>query len=373
MERPARILIASASAGTGHLAAAEALRRALTEMEPGSTVEHVDVLQLGPQWVRAAYADGFEVLASRAPRIWKEVYSWTDGGVDAPRWGAAVQRALFPGFRHLLAAGKWDAVVCTHFLPCQLSAGGAGLPPFALVTTDFMLHRYWVQPRVSWSFVATDAMAAEVRRRIPGARVDATGIPVHAEFGRPPEKVAARAALGLPAALPVALVMGGGLGIGVAATARAVAAAPTGGLQVLVVTGSNFKARHELAALAAAEPRVRVLGRVGNVHELMAAADLVVTKPGGLTTSEALAVGRPLLLTRAIPGHEEGNAAALARAGAAIYAPDDAAVFQSVEKLVVDPALRRRTGEAARRMGRPDAARAVAAGVMDRLKLGRVA
>jgi processive 1,2-diacylglycerol beta-glucosyltransferase len=373
MERPARILIASASAGTGHLAAAEALRHALTEGEGGSRVEHVDVLQLGPPWVRAAYADGFEVLASRAPRLWKGVYSWTDGSVDAARWGAAAQRALFPAFRRLLVAGQWDAVVCTHFLPCQLAAGGAGLPPFALVATDFTLHRYWAQQRVTRFFVATEAMAAELRRRRPGARVDVTGIPVGARFATAPDRGAARAALGLPDAFPVALVMGGGLGIGVADTARAVASAPTGGLQVLVVTGSNRRARDELAALAAGEPRVRILGRVDNVHELMAAADLVVTKPGGLTTSEALAVGRPLLLTRAIPGHEEGNAATLTRAGAAIYAPDNADVFQTVEKLVVDSELRRRTGEAARRMGRPDAARAVAAGIRERLRMDRVA
>lgn len=352
-----RVLIASASAGTGHMAAAEALRVAVQEAEPSAAVEHVDVLRLGPSWVRAAYSEGFELLAGRAPRLWRELYTRTDGEVDAARWGAAAQRILFPPFHHLVNTGRWDVVLCTHFLPCQLAAGREGAPPFALVATDFTLHRYWAQQRVSRFFVATESMAAEVRRRLQGAVVSATGIPIHPRFTRPGRPDVVRASLGLRTGEPMALVMGGGLGIGVEATARAVVGASAGDLQVVVVTGSNARARDGLGDLAGAHPRVRVLGRADNVQDLMSAADLVITKPGGLTTSEALALGKPLLLTRAIPGHEDGNAEALVRAGAALYAPEAPRLRELVVQCARDLDLRARMGQAALRLGRPSAAR----------------
>lgn len=363
MDRPLRILIASASAGTGHLHAAEALGQALLEWDPDTHIRHVDVLQLAPTWLRRAYGDGFEFMAARAPRLWKELYFRTDGEVDTARWGAAAYRLLFHPFQQMLDGEAWDLVLCTHFLPCQLAAGRPGAPPFALVLTDFALHRFWVQQRVSRFFVATNALAGELRRRVHGARIDATGIPIDPRFLDSLPRAAARKELGLDIDRPVALVMGGGMGIGVVESTRAAAAADVPDLQILAVTGKSEHARQALAPLAAADPRVRVFGRVDRVQRFMAAADVVVTKPGGLTTSEALALGRPLVLSRAIPGHEEGNALTLAGLGAALNAPSPTNIREALEQLFGDPDLLSRTAESARRIGRPHAAQTIAGSV----------
>ncbi|MBA2669082.1 MAG: hypothetical protein H0U67_01770 [Gemmatimonadetes bacterium] len=290
------VLIVSASTGTGHRRAAEAVEDAFAETVPWLPVKHVDLLSLAPRWVRTAYGDGFELLATRAPRIWGEVYRRTDAASpDLARWGPLAHRMLFREFRKLLLSREWGACVCTHFLPGQLAAGGAGIPPFSMVITDLTLHHFWAQPRVGRYFVASERLAGELRARVPHAPVEATGIPVARAFAGAPSRAAARSELGIDPDRLVALVMGGGLGIGVEETAQAAAAALVPGLQTIAICGRNAEAAARLRRRWAGDDRVRVLGYVDTVERYIAAADIVVTKPGGLTTSEVLAIGRPLL------------------------------------------------------------------------------
>lgn len=364
--QPQRVLIASASAGTGHVSAAVALEAAFADA--GCAVRHVDVLELAPRWVRTAYGGGFELLASRAPRLWREVYERSDGpDGDAARWGPIAHRLIFRSFRALLRSEPWDACVCTHFLPGQLAAGLTGHPPFSLVITDFALHRYWVQPRVHDYFVATAELAVGLRERLPAATVSASGIPVAQEYARMVDRRAARALAGLDPDRPVAVVAGGGLGIGVEAAVAGALAAGVDGLQVVAVCGRNAAAHARLEALHEPEERLRVLRYVAGMNMLLAAADVVVTKPGGLTCSEALALGRPLVLTHAIPGHEEANVRYLEAAGAALAAPTPAQVAAALCRLITDDALTRSVTKAARRIGRPRAAHTIAHQVTRRI------
>jgi processive 1,2-diacylglycerol beta-glucosyltransferase len=365
------VLIVSASTGTGHLRAAEALHDALVARGSAGRVEHVDLLALAPRLVRATYGSGYEVVAARAPRLWNHIYRLTDGDdADRARWAPLAAPLLFRAFRRLLLSHPWRLCLCTHFLPCQLAAGGAGLPPFALAITDFTLHRFWVQRAVRRYFVATDALAADLRRRAPGVRVDATGIPVAPAFAAPPERAVARAALGWDTDRPVVVVMGGGLGLGVEEAACAALATVPREVQVVAVCGRNEAGRARLASLGLPEERLRVLGYVGGVERLLAAADVVATKPGGLTVSEAVALGRPLVLLRPIPGAEEGNTRALTEAGAALPGQDEAAMRAAFGRVFREAGLRERLAAGARQIGRPGSAAAVA-GLVEREYLGR--
>ena len=358
------ILIVSASTGTGHLRAADALKGAFAELDPALPVEHVDLLALAPRWVRGIYGTGYEMVAARAPGLWKGIYRATDGpSHDRAHWAPLAHRILFREFRRLLASGRWQACVSTHFLPSQLAAGRPGLPPVSMVITDFTLHRVWVNPRVARYFVATDTLAADLRRRVPGARVDATGIPVACALSRAPSRGDARAALGLAPGRPTALVIGGGLGIGVEEAALAALAAAPPDAQVVAVCGRNQTAKARLEGMGVSPERLRVFGYVGGMERFLAAADVVATKPGGLTTSEALALGKPLLLTRPIPGAEEGNTRALLAEGAALAAFDDASARAAFARLFGEPEVLERLSAAARRIGRPDSALSVARAV----------
>jgi len=369
-----RILIVSASAGSGHVRAGEALLGAMRAA--GATADHIDVLELAPRWVRTAYAGGFELIASRAPRVWREIYARSDGSdSDNARWGPVAARLLFSRFSALLVDGRYESCVCTHFLPGQLAAGRPALPPFTTVVTDFELHRYWVQRRVDSYFVASQSMARELHQRLPHAAADVTGIPVARELFQPLSQREARLSLGLDPTNPVVLVMGGGFGLGVEPAAQAALAARTPGLQVLAVCGRNSVAQRRLLAVSQTFPNsaraLKVAGFVTDIARYMTAADIIVTKPGGLTTSEALALSRPLVLTRGIPGHEEANVRILTSAEAAIEAPTDAAVSSAVESFFHDAALRDSLCRGAARIAAPDAADRITQVVLGRLRRGR--
>jgi processive 1,2-diacylglycerol beta-glucosyltransferase len=372
MSQPA-VLIVSAANGAGHIRAAEAVRGALAARDPDLHVEHVELLSIAPRWVRAFYGSLFEKMVEKAPRVWKEIYRLTDGAdADDARWAPLAHRTLFREFRRLLKGRRWNVCVSTHFLPCQLAAGRHGLPPFGLVVTDFGLHRYWAQPAVGTYFVATETLAGELRRRVHGARIEATGIPIDPVFASAPSQAEARAVLGLAPARPVALVMGGGLGIGVEEGVMAALAETEPGVQLLAVCGRNDGARCRLAAAGVREERLRVYGHVRGMEQYVSAADVVVGKPGGLTVSETLALGKPLLLTRPIPGAEEENTRAVVAEGAALCAPTQDALRTQLRRLFHEPGLLAGLSEAARRIGRPHAADTIAAAI-DREYLHRAA
>lgn len=367
------VLIVSASTGTGHRSAGDALQQALRQTS-GGEIEHVDLLELAPRWVRTAYGDGYEFLATRAPHLWRELYRRTDApSRDQARWGPLAQRLLFGEFLRLLTSKPWGICLCTHFLPGQLAAGRAGLPPFAMVITDLTLHRFWAQPRVRRYFTANEALASDLRGRLPEASVDATGIPVALRFANAPSTREARESLGMDARGPVVLVTGGGLGLRVEENTRAALDARVDGLQIVAVCGRNEEAANQLRRLGLSSTRLRVVGYTREIERMIAAADLVVTKPGGLTTSEALAVGRPLLLTRPIPGQEEGNVRVLTSTGAALSTPEPAVLRSTLEHVFHEPALLFSLTVAARSAGRPDAALAVADAVHSEYFLKSVA
>jgi processive 1,2-diacylglycerol beta-glucosyltransferase len=316
-------------------------------------VRHVDLLELAPRWVRAFYGPGYELVAERAPRLWGGIYRATDGPeADPARWAPLAERTLFRAFQRLLRERPWNACLCTHFLPCQVAAGRPGLPPFALAVTDFTLHRVWVQRGVGRYFVATEALAAELSARAPRARVEATGIPI-----APPRPTA----LPDPApGRPLALVLGGGLGIGVEDAVRAALEGTPPAVQVVAVCGRNEAARRRLEAHGVAPERLRVLGYVDGLAGWMARADLVATKPGGLTLSEGLAMGKPLLLTRPIPGAEEGNLRTVAALGAALAGRTFEEARSAFARAFAEPGLLPRLSAAAAALGRADAAARVA-------------
>jgi processive 1,2-diacylglycerol beta-glucosyltransferase len=370
MEHPA-LLVLSARAGTGHLQAARTIRDALDREIPGARVEHVDVLDMAPSWVGRAYADGFELLASRVPWVWGGIYRTTDGpreGVSS--WWTLTERLLFRKFRPRVMERDWDLCIATHFLPCQLAAARTGGPPFWLAVTDFTLHRYWVQPAVSHYFLPPGGIGESLESRVHGASTEVTGIPVAPGFTAPPSRSEARRVLDLDPRRPTVLVMSGGLGLGIEERVRSALDATGAQVQLLAVCGHNQQARKALSRVDPMGKRLRVLGYVRDVPTLMAASDLVVTKPGGLTISEALAVGRPLLLTRALPGHEAGNARRIAELGAAAVSETPSELGGVLRSLLSRPERLRSLASAARELGRPDAAARVSNAVRRRIPGG---
>ncbi|MCC6465700.1 MAG: glycosyltransferase [Planctomycetes bacterium] len=363
MSTSSRLVILSCSVGSGHARAASALAAWAAELYPGLAVETRDILEFTSGVYRRAYRGSYLALADHAPALWGLMYDTSDRGrvhKRAPLAVRAYDRLEFAGFRKWLRQQQPTAVLCTHFLPVQVLAHVRGRQawagfPLHLVVTDYYAHLFWAQPGADAIYVANDESVEEMADRGVKRGVQATGIPIVPPFARPMQRSAARAKAGLDDR-PVVLLMGGGWGnAGMEKLAEAVLS--QGPVQVVAVAGRNPRMQQELAALKV--PRhsaLKVLGFVDYIHELMAAADLCVSKSGGLTTAECLAMGLPMLVPNPIPGQEERNADYLAEIGAGFKARTPGVLRQKLKRLLADADLRARMSAAARAHGRPQAA-----------------
>jgi processive 1,2-diacylglycerol beta-glucosyltransferase len=375
-----RILIATVTAGGGHIAAAAALEEAWRALRPGDTVERLDLIKFFSPLHKKVHEDGYVKLVERAPELWGMLFGKTDNPRVVRRLGRL--RRAFPSnsrnkfIRHLKHF-KPDAVLCTHFLPFEtlglLKPSEDGRPsenwqqPFvASIVTDFEAHALWMDTCVDLYCVAAEETKSRlVARGAPTDDVIATGIPIAAKFLSKPDPRAIRKQYGLRDDQPVLLVLGGGFGMGPVAEILTELDKVPGQFQTLVVTGRNEALRQKLATQTRQHP-THVLGFSTNMHELMAVADLIITKPGGLTTSEALALGKPLFILNPIPGQEAANSDFLLERGAAAKVNRVEDLPYRIEKLLGSKKLAA-MAKAAKSLGRPTSAAAVCREVLKRV------
>lgn len=366
-----RVLIPTVTAGAGHLQAANALEEAWRVLRPADTVQKVDVLDYVPRLQKKLYAEGYVKVVERAPELYAHLFRKTDSPALLRRLSRVRQtiaRKSNRGFATFLREFAPDVMLCPHFLPLEILGGiRRKLPSFrplaVCVVTDFEAHALWLEPSADFYCVAAEHTKARlVARGVPAGRVEVTGIPVAAKFCTRIDVAAVRSELGLLAGVPTLLVLGGGFGMGPVAEILAEIDKVPDALQVLVVAGRNEKLRNQLSTRRWRHP-TRVLGFAMNMHELMSVADLIVTKPGGLTSSEALALGRPMFILNPIPGQEAANSDFLLEHGAAIKANRIEDVPYRLGQLLGTRKLRE-MARAARIIGRAQAARAVCEAVL---------
>jgi processive 1,2-diacylglycerol beta-glucosyltransferase len=358
-----RVLILTASYGSGHneaarCVAAEVARRGAEPV----VVDHFREL-VHPVFDRATRAM-YLALLRHLPSVWGLAYALGDRlASDSPLTFGASRM----GARRLASALERyapDAVVTVHATPAvamaTLGRAGGRVPPHTTVVTDFVAHGQWMAPGIDRYCVAAEEVRRDlVARGIPRERVVVTGVPVRAEFATAPEPLEVRRSLGLPQDAPVVLAMAGSHGsVGrLPDVARALARAPRP-LAGVVVAGHDRTLRASLERWAAGTS-LRVLGFVPDVHRLMAAADLLITKAGGMTLAEAMTVQVPLLFYGSLPGQERRNERFAAAAGVALVARRRADLERLLDRALHDPDLLEHLREAMRARGRPDAARAV--------------
>lgn len=363
-----RVLILHASAGAGHRRAAEALAKALTTEKPDAEVVVADILDYTPQLFRETYADGYLRLVRRAPELWGYMYARSDRTAGKPwqrKVRAAFNRINITSLLRFLKTFRPDAVLCTHFMALEVLSTQAQRHalsfPFYGIVTDFAVHALWVVEKVACYYVATEDARRQLLRRGQAAdRIAVHGIPIDPAFMHAADRAAIRRQLGLDPDLPTVLLTGGGYGVGAIPEIIRAFAGRDVRCQLIAVAGNNTRMR-EAAAQAAQNVAlpVAVLGLVNTMHELMDAADLIVSKPGGLTSSEALAKGKPMIVTDPIPGQEQRNCEYLLESGAArrLYETEDAPYL--IQSMIEDPACLEGMQQRAQRLGRPGAARAI--------------
>lgn len=364
---PPRILVLSASVGAGHLRAAQAVELAFRQAVPEATVRNLDVLTLTNAAFRRVYGTAYLDLVNKAPHVLGYFYDLLDrpsrsGRYRTDRLRLALEKLNLKAFTRFLQQEPWDLVINTHFLPAEIIASlrkdkKLSIPQVT-VTTDFETHRLWVNQPCERYFTATEEGALYLQSwGVPAADTQATGIPIHPAFSTPRDRTACLAALELPDDRPIVLQSAGGFGVGpIEKLYRALLDVPQP-IQIVVVTGRNAKAKAQLEAVPV-PPRHRslILGYTEQMDDWMAVADLVVSKPGGLTTSETLARGAAMAIVNPIPGQESRNSDFLLENGAAIKINNVATLAYKVGNLLADPKRLAQLKTQARRLGRPRAA-----------------
>lgn len=364
--RKPHIVFLFSDTGGGHRSAAQAIIEALELEFPGQmTHEMVDIFrEYAPPPLHLA-PEIYPPL-TRVPRMWGMGYYLSDG----PRRTRFFYQMIWPyirwGMQRLVREHPGDLIVSVHPLPNAPLARAIIQSkrdiPFVTVVTDLVTtHAAWYNNRANLIIVPTSvAYRRAVHLGIDPRRMQVVGLPVGDRFCQPPgDRKAIRARLGWSADLPVALLVGGGDGMGpLEPTARAIDAA---GLPVrlAIITGRNKKLKERLEKHAWQIP-AHIYGFVQDMPDYMRAADVLISKAGPGTISEAFIAGLPIILYAKLPGQEDGNVGYVVSNNAGIWAPRPAQVVQTLESWLTHPEQRARAAKSALRLARPRAAREIA-------------
>lgn len=366
-----RVLLLSASSGAGHVRAAQALEKAFSA-RGDCAVEHIDALQYVSKLFQRIYDKTYIAMVRRAPELMGVLYERTDQPWHRPRQRLALDRLNTQPMIRMLKRVQPDLCVATHFLPAEIIAWLIAKRKLqarsAIVVTDYDVHALWLCRTVDRYYVAMNESAEYLTRiGIPREKLRVTGIPVDPLFAVAVDRAAARKRFGLDAQAPVILVAAGGYGVGPVEQLVRDLLALQRPWQIVAISGKAERVRKRLeeisrgaGTLPSGAPRLCAVGFTTEMDQHMAAADLLVGKAGGLTTSEALARELPMALIEPIPGQEERNADHLLEAGAAIRCNNLPAAAWKIAALLDDVPRLARMREAARGMARPGAAVAIA-------------
>ena len=362
-----KVLILSASAGAGHVRAAQALERAFQETGVVRDVRHVDALQFTNKVFRTLYSKTYIEMVDRAPEVLGWLYDVLDSPWEKERRRLAWDKLNTRPFVRMLEREQPDLIVCTHFLPAEMVSWMKAKQrlgcPQTIVVTDFDVHAMWLCHHYEHYCVALDETREHmIRLGIPPEKVTATGIPIDPAFAQPKDKAAMRKKLGLAADRVTILLSAGGFGVGPVEHIVTTLMRLEHPAQVVAICGRNAELKERMDRLAAGTGRDAALVPVGYttaMDEYMSAADVLVGKPGGLTTSEALAKGLLFAIVNPIPGQEERNSDHLLEQGAAIRCNNLPVLAYKLDQLLDDPPRLARMREAVARLARPYAARDV--------------
>ena len=366
-----KVLLLSASAGAGHVRAAEAIEKAFKQRKDSDGVEvhHFDVLNYTNKLFRHLYSKAYIDLVNKMPEVPGWVYDKLDKPWKNERRRLALDKLNTRPFVKLLREYQPDLIVCTHFLPAEIVSWLKAKERLAsrqvIIVTDFDVHAMWLVHHYERYFVALDEARVYLEvLGIPAEKITVSGIPIDPVFAIKKDKQEMRAKHGLARDRTTILLSAGGFGVGsVDALVQSLLPLQQRA-QIVAICGRNEELKERLTKLAARiKPDASVLlkpfGYTKEMDELMTASDLVLGKPGGLTTSEALAKGLVFVIVNPIPGQEERNSDHLLEGAAAIRCNNLPTLSYKLDRLLGDPQRFKSMQANARRMGHPNAAREI--------------
>jgi len=366
-----RVLILSASVGSGHVKAADALERAMRARDDVEEVLCDDSLDHTNLLHRQFYSTLYSKLSSIMPEFLGWWYEHSDDPWVADKSRLAIDLPQALPLINLVKDFCPDVILCTHFMPAGviswLIGNGKLDAQLGVVVTVFHFHAFWITRAFNWYFVAQEEDKIHMEALgLPSDRIEVTGIPVDPEFAKPVDTSAVLLRHGLKPERPTLLIAGGALGMSPASAVVRQILQLDRDFQAIIVCGRNEEMLAEISALVKDRPDdFRVFGYTSEISDFMAAASILLSKPGGMTTAEALARGLPMVILDPIGGQEERNSDVLLECGAALKCTELTLITHKLRLLLDDPEKLQRMSNNARALGRPNAAADIARIVME--------
>ncbi len=344
------ILVVTASMGSGHNKAANAVAEAIKRKYPVNKINVIDFMSTETAYFNSLVKDIYLKMLDHTPSVYEFFYKFTSDSTKGSTIQSVFAHAMKKDMRELIKKYEADMVICTHPFPCAaasyLKQTGEINIPLITVMTDFCVHQFWLYKNIDIYFTANDLLKKEmVNQGLLEERIFVTGIPVGYNFRVDYNRDDLLAKFKLEKDKPVALIMGGGLGLGGVKNTLCQLERLKKDIQILVITGANVALWSEMNEYAQhSKHKIFVWGYSHNIQEFMSVATFLISKPGALTISEALTRELPMILHDPIPGPEVDNAKFVSDNGAAIWVKHqdtlDAVVREVLSDATILPKLR---------------------------------
>lgn len=374
MGKSLKILFLSAPIGAGHKQAAMAIAEAMKRINHDVVIQHVDIFDFLNKFFARILLMVYYRSLSFVPQAYASAYAWGNES-NMSLWMRRFVSCFFAKkMKKYLFDYAPDVVVCTHATP-------AGMMQYlkeechadfcsVSVITDFVVHRLWMNTTTKQYFVAEESLLQSlIRYQIKQEQSYAFGIPVSVMFGHSYNKNKLLKRIGFSNHTKVILIMGGGAGIFPIVDVMKELNKCKTWLQIIIVTGKNKNLYDKIQKIKPhCKHRMKVFGFVDNVHELMAMSDLLISKAGGLTLSEALCSALPMLIYKPIPGQEEENTRFLLKKKVAIKINKISNLEKIIDKIFrIDSNVLDNMKINAKRLSRPHAAENIAECILNNL------
>lgn len=356
-----RIILMYISEISGHHSATLAIEKALKILAPETEILNFNAFNYTNPISEKIINRLYMTVIKNTPQVWEYLYDNPDVIKNLEVIKKSLHKFNSQKFKDLFSKFKPDLVACTQAFPCGMVADykkiyNSNIPLIA-VLTDYAPHSYWIYDTVNYYVTPSEEIALRLAQKdVPIDRIKPLGIPFDPRFNSPVNKAECFKKLNLRSDLPTLLIMGGGQGLGPIKTIVESLEKIKHEIQVLVITGNNKKLYRSLVKkIRKMKNKYLIYGYIDNVFELMEISNIIITKPGGITTAEALVKKIPMLIISPIPGQEANNTAYLTKIGAAIKVDDLENMNLVIDDLLVSKEKLREMRTAAEKVSKPNA------------------
>jgi processive 1,2-diacylglycerol beta-glucosyltransferase len=364
-----RILILSASNGSGHVRAAQAIEEVFKKDKRVSEVLHIDTLEYTNFLFRRIYSKGYLDAVRSAPELWALAFEATDKPWQTPPVVSAMHRLNSRPLVRKIQEYKPDICICTHGMPAEVISNlimeDKLQTNLGIVVTDFYVHALWLSDVFTRFFVPKEENKVHLSLLgLPLDRIVVSGIPILEAFTTKVAKSTLRNKYSLASNLPLVLLSAGAFGMMSASDILKILEQIKTRCQIVVICGKNKKLQDDLEGVttggdAKVNNSYSIIGYTDAMHDYLRMADVFIGKPGGLSTSECLACGVPMVVWDPIPGQEVYNTYHILEHGAGVMPNNAITIGFKVDEILSNPELHKRMSTNALALSLPHAAKTV--------------